>query len=157
MFSASTSQSTPRTGAAPSLVSSDVTITGLLQSEGDMQVDGRVDGNVRCVRLVVGESGVINGEVEAQAVTVRGRIDGSIRARELALAATARVEGDVLHQVLEIEAGAFVQGRFRHSSDPLAETLPENEDAATDRRRAQSPMRAVENRPAQDEPLRAAG
>jgi cytoskeletal protein CcmA (bactofilin family) len=155
MFSANMSQPGPR-GAAPSLVSSDVTITGILQSEGDMQIDGRVDGNVRCDRLVVGESGIINGEVTAQAVTVRGRIDGTIRARELMLAATARVEGDILHQTLEVETGAFVQGHFRHCGDPLAETLPDAEEASPDRRHAHSPMRAVKSG-GDPEPLRAAG
>ena len=154
MFSANTAQPS-RMGAAPSLVSSDVTITGILQSDGDMQIDGRVEGDVRCVRLVVGEGGVIKGEVRAEAVTVRGRVDGSIRARELALAATARIEGDVLHHILEVEEGAVVQGRFRHSGDPLAESP--TEDTAPERRRANSPMRAVENPAAQDEPLRAAG
>jgi cytoskeletal protein CcmA (bactofilin family) len=153
MFSANTTQSSPRMGAAPSIVSSDVTITGLLASDGDMQVDGRVDGDVRCVRLVVGESGAIKGEVTAEFVTVRGRIEGGIRARELALAATARVEGEILHTTLEVEAGAMVLGRFRHSADPLAEALP---DSAPERRRSGSPMRAVKS-PAEDAPLRAAG
>jgi len=155
MFSASTSRPGLRGGAAPSLVSGDVAITGILQSEGDIQIDGRVDGNVRCVRLVVGESGAISGEVRADAVTVRGRVEGRIRARALAIAATARVEGDILHRELEVEAGAFVQGRFRHSGDPLAE-IPAADDDMPDRRRANSPMRAVEGA-ATAEPLRAAG
>lgn len=159
MFNANPSQALPRMGAAPSIVSSDVTITGILQSDGDMQIDGRVDGNVRCVRLVVGESGVINGEVEAETVTVRGRVEGTVRARDLALAATAHVEGEILHHTLEVEEGAFVEGRFRHCSDPLAETLPEKQDETPDRRRANSPMRAVEAEPEAEaaEPLRAAG
>jgi cytoskeletal protein CcmA (bactofilin family) len=163
MFSPSTTQAANRQGAAPSIVSSDVAITGILQSEGDIQIDGRVDGNVRCARLVVGESGVIIGEVEADTVTVRGRVEGSIRARALTLAATARVEGDVLHRELEVESGAFIQGHFRHSADPLAESLPETaaETAAelVERRRAASPMRSIDGREAAEEPddLRAAG
>ena len=140
---------------APSIISSDLSVTGTLASAGDMQIDGSIDGDVRCARLVVGESGVIKGTVRAETVTVRGRVEGGIRARALAIGATARVEGDILHQELDVEAGAFVQGRFRHSRDPLAET-PAADDETPERRRANSPMRAVEGA-AKAEPLRAAG
>ena len=121
-----------------------------------------MDGKVRCTRLVVSESGVVSGEIEAEAVTVRGQVDGSIRARVLALSATARVQGDILHQALEVESGAVVQGRVRQCRDPLAERLPENPADGVieqpERRRADSAMRAVDSREAaQERTLRAAG
>lgn len=142
MFSTSSAPTPANSARAPSIISADVVITGVLQSGGDIQVDGRVDGDVRCAGLTVGEGGAIHGEVRADAIVVRGHVEGTIRARAVAVAQSGHIEGDILHETLEIEAGAFVQGAFRHATDAMAETLPEAEDSP-DRRRHGSPMRAV--------------
>jgi cytoskeletal protein CcmA (bactofilin family) len=112
-----------RTGArpAPSIISADVVVTGTLSSTGDMQVDGRVEGDVHSAALVVGEKATIQGEVLADEVTVRGRIEGSIRARKVILCATCHVEGNILHEAFAVEAGAFFEGNCRHSDNPLAD------------------------------------
>src|ERR1019366_3205223 len=50
-----------RSGTAPSIVSTDLTVTGTLNTSGDMQVDGIVEGDVRSVGLVIGERAEIHG------------------------------------------------------------------------------------------------
>lgn len=112
-----------RTGTrpAPSIISADVVVTGTLSSTGDMQVDGRVEGDVHSAALVVGEKATIQGEVLADEVTVRGRIEGSIRARKVLLCSTCHVEGNILHEAFAVEAGAFFEGNCRHSDNPLAD------------------------------------
>ena len=146
MFSTNSAPNAANSGKAPSLISAEVVITGVFSSSGDIQVDGRVDGDMRCAALMVGQGGIITGEIRADSIVVRGRVEGSIRARAVVIAETGHVEGDILHETLEVEAGAFVQGHFRHVADALTETLPEAEDTA-DRRRQGSPMRAVEDMP----------
>ena len=96
-------------------------VNGTLTSSGDIQIDGRVEGDVHSAGLVIGEKAFINGEVMADDVTVRGRIQGSIRARKVLLAATSHVEGNILHEAFAVEAGAFFEGNCRHSDNPLAE------------------------------------
>jgi cytoskeletal protein CcmA (bactofilin family) len=107
--------------SAPSIISGDLTVTGTLSSTGDMQVDGRVEGDVHSAALVVGEKAVIQGEVIADEVTVRGRVEGSIRARKILLCSTCHVEGNILHEAFAVEAGAFFEGNCRHSDNPLAD------------------------------------
>lgn len=107
--------------SAPSIISSDLVVTGTLSSTGDMQVDGRVEGDVHSAGLVIGEKAVIQGEVLADEVTVRGRVEGSIRARKILLCSTCHVEGNILHEAFAVEAGAFFEGNCRHSDNPLAE------------------------------------
>jgi cytoskeletal protein CcmA (bactofilin family) len=136
------STATARVSAAPSIISSDVVITGILHSGGDLQVDGRIDGNVKSASLVIGESAEIRGEIQAESLVVRGKVEGTIRARKVALAAGCHVTADIMHESLEVEFGAFVEGTFRHSPDPLADALPEDGENA-DRRRPGSPMRDV--------------
>jgi cytoskeletal protein CcmA (bactofilin family) len=112
-----------RTGAAPSIISADMAIQGAVNSAGDVQIDGRVEGDVRSASLVVGEQAEIHGEVFAEDVTVRGKVVGRIHARKLLLAATSHVEGDITHEALAVEAGAFFEGNCRHSSNPLGHDM----------------------------------
>jgi len=90
-------------------------------SNGDIQVDGIVEGDVRSVGLVISEKAQITGEILADDITVRGRVIGRIRARKVLLAATSHVEGDILHEAFAVEAGAFFEGNCRHSDNPLGD------------------------------------
>lgn len=112
---------TIRGSSAPSLICADLVVNGTLTSNGDIQIDGRVEGDVYSSGLVIGENAFINGEVVADDVTVRGRIEGSIRARKVLLAATSHVEGNILHEAFAVEAGAFFEGNCRHSENPLSD------------------------------------
>ena len=107
--------------SAPSIISADMVINGTLNSAGDIQIDGRVEGDVRSVGLVIGDKAEIHGEVLAEDVTVRGKVVGRIRARKVLLAATSHVEGDILHEAFAVESGAFFEGNCRHSDNPLAD------------------------------------
>jgi cytoskeletal protein CcmA (bactofilin family) len=112
---------------APSIISADLIVTGTLVSNGDIQIDGVVEGDVRSIGLVIGEKAEIHGEILAEDITVRGRVIGRIRARKVQLAATSHVEGDILHEAFAVEAGAFFEGNCRHSDNPLGDevrTLP---------------------------------
>ena len=106
---------------APSILSSDVVITGSIVSEGEVQLDGCVEGDVRAGSLIIGEEAAVNGEVLAETVVIRGRVTGSVCARQVQLAATARIEGDIVHAALSVESGAIFDGHCRYSSDPLNE------------------------------------
>lgn len=107
--------------AAPSLISADLVVNGTLTSSGDIQIDGRVEGDVHSAGLVIGDKAFINGEIMADDVTIRGRVQGSVRARKVLLASTSHVEGNILHEAFAVEAGAFFEGNCRHSDNPLAE------------------------------------
>jgi cytoskeletal protein CcmA (bactofilin family) len=106
--------------SAPSIISADMSMQGALNSAGDIQIDGRVEGDVRSVGLVIGDKAEIHGEIFAEDVTVRGKVVGRICARKVLLAATSHVEGDILHEALAVESGAFFDGICRHSDNPLS-------------------------------------
>ncbi|HUJ47578.1 MAG TPA: polymer-forming cytoskeletal protein [Rhizomicrobium sp.] len=107
--------------SAPSIISADLVVNGTLTSSGDIQIDGRVEGDVHSAGLVIGEKAFIHGEVLADDVTVRGRVQGSVRARKVLLCSTCHVEGNILHEAFAVEAGAFFEGNCRHSDNPLSE------------------------------------
>lgn len=103
---------TPMGGAKPfSSVGSGLMVDGNISGAGDLHLDGTVKGDVKVSHLTVGESGSIEGKVEAETIEVRGRIVGSIQGRQIKLQATAYVEGDITHETLAIDVGAYFQGR----------------------------------------------
>jgi cytoskeletal protein CcmA (bactofilin family) len=107
--------------SAPSIISADLIVNGTLTSTGDIQIDGRVEGDVNSAGLVIGDKAFIHGEIMAEEVTVRGRVQGSIRARKVLLCSTSHVEGNILHEAFAVETGAFFEGNCRHADNPLAE------------------------------------
>ncbi len=107
--------------SAPSIISADLVVNGTLTSTGDIQIDGRVEGDVHSAGLVIGDKAFIHGEIMAEEVTIRGRVNGSIRARKVLLCATSHVEGNILHEAFAVETGAFFEGNCRHADNPLAD------------------------------------
>jgi cytoskeletal protein CcmA (bactofilin family) len=108
-------------GSAPSIISSDLVVNGTLTSTGEMQIDGRVEGDVRSAGLVIGEAAVIHGDIVGEDVTVRGRVQGNIRAHKVHLASSCHVEGNIHRRAMAVESGAFFEGSSRHSDDPLSD------------------------------------
>jgi cytoskeletal protein CcmA (bactofilin family) len=102
-----------------SVIERSVRITGSLQSDGDVRVDGRVSGDVRCLRLTVNRSGCIFGDIIAEELVVLGEATGVIRAARVLLGETARVKGQIFHHELIIERGAWFEGNSRVRDDPM--------------------------------------
>ncbi|GAB6053339.1 hypothetical protein JCM17960_21590 [Magnetospira thiophila] len=109
---------------SPSLISSDLHIVGDLTSEGEVQIDGSIDGDIKSHSILIGETAVIKGEMVADVIRVHGSITGQIRAREVILARTARMIGDILHENLSIEQGAFLEGHCRHMETAKIDVEP---------------------------------
>lgn len=116
--------SKPAGRAAASIICGDMKINGSVSSEGALQIDGHVDGDVAAADITVGQSGQIVGEVKAEVVKVKGTIRGSIRARKVELESGARVEGDIVHTSLSIQSNAVFEGQVKHADDPLKDTGP---------------------------------
>lgn len=122
--------SKPASRAVASIICADMKINGSVLSEGALQVDGAVEGDVTAQDITIGASGVITGEVIAEVVTVKGTIKGSIRGRKVELETGAKVEGDIVHTSLSIQANAVFEGQVKHATDPLANSGPKPSAAA---------------------------
>jgi cytoskeletal protein CcmA (bactofilin family) len=100
--------------AAPSIISADLRITGNFESDGDIQIDGTVDGDIRSGRISISESAVVKGSLEAESVRIAGKVTGQVKARQVTLMKTAKVVADVMQESLAIEPGASFEGNCRH-------------------------------------------
>jgi cytoskeletal protein CcmA (bactofilin family) len=96
-----------------SVIEPSLNIKGGLRSDGDIQVNGQITGDVQCLRLTIGRSGAIIGNITADELVVLGEARGVIRADRVLIRETARVKGEVFHQELVIEMGAWFDGVSR--------------------------------------------
>ena len=112
-----TAPAAPVKPAPPSLISRDFKVVGNLKSDGEIQIDGSVEGDIRCKTLLIGESAHIKGEVIVESVVVHGTVNGQIESRSVKLASSAHVVGDILHADLSIETGAYLEGHCRRFED----------------------------------------
>jgi cytoskeletal protein CcmA (bactofilin family) len=89
------------------------TIRGELEFASSFRLDGRVEGTVRSrSELVVGEDGVVEGEIDVARCLVGGEVRGTIRASEqVVLHASARVWADIHTAALVMEDGALLEGK----------------------------------------------
>lgn len=145
MFFRSSGLSQPRTGASagsrssvPSLLGNDLRISGDISSSGEVQLDGRVEGDIIADCLIVSENGIVDGAIAANSVRVLGTVNGPITARSVKLGRSARVTGDIVHQTLSVEEGAFVTGHCRRS-DPERPAEAVGGDTAGDAAPADDP------------------
>ena len=106
-------------GAVPersSHIRADLKIIGNIETSGDLQVDGTVEGDIECRAVTVGEPAQINGSIAADVVRIFGSVTGDTTAASVCLEQTARVVGNVIHESLSIVPGAFVDGHCRRAS-----------------------------------------
>ena len=115
------------------LISSETTITGDITFTGQLDIEGTVVGSVQgasgdaVLRVVSG--GRVAGEIKVPHATINGKVEGDVHSSErLVLSEQAVIDGDVYYNLIEMAAGAKVNGGLRHSSN-VADDLAAKREA----------------------------
>ncbi len=98
-------------GGVPSIISPDLKIVGNLKSDGEIQIDGAVKGDIKGHMLTVSERGRVDGSTVAETVRIFGTVNGQVQAKTVRIDKSARVTADITHGSLTIEAGAYFEGK----------------------------------------------
>lgn len=101
-------------------------IEGEIKSDSNIRIDGRVKGTVNARgRVIVGQTGVIEGEVICQSSDIEGTVIGKVNCQDLlSLKATAKLQGDINTKKLAIEPGAVFTGNCSMSGGVVKEMDP---------------------------------
>ena len=86
-------------------------IVGSVTAEGLVEVNGQIEGELRCSSLVIARGAHVTGTIAAERVVVDGKVEGPIHGGEVLLKSQAYVVGDIHHKSLAIEKGAYFEGR----------------------------------------------
>ncbi len=104
----------PKAPETPSvnIIGAGTTIEGDIKSDGDVRIDGTLNGSLTIKgKLVLGTTGVVDGEASCQNADISGIITGKIKVSELlSLKATSKLMGDITTNKLSIEPGANFSG-----------------------------------------------
>jgi cytoskeletal protein CcmA (bactofilin family) len=100
-------------GALTAFIDQGSEFTGKLRFKDTVRIDGRFEGEISSDNtLIVGETGVIEANIQSEVVIVSGEVNGDIRAgRQVVLHKSARVAGAVDTVSLVIEDGAVLTGQ----------------------------------------------
>ena len=97
-------------GVQRSVLGPRVRVIGQLKSVDCVEIRGMLDGDVDSTMLIIGEGGRVDGFISADAVHIAGTVTGRIEAIAVKIARSATVIGAIVHNNLEIETGATLDG-----------------------------------------------
>jgi cytoskeletal protein CcmA (bactofilin family) len=117
--------STPA-NAQKNTLNSDVEIKGNLKFTGELTFDGKLEGEIHTDGVLnLGDSAVVNGNINAQTVVVRGKITGNIHAKEkIEIKAKTELFGDIRATKLTVEEGVTFVGKTEVNPNKVAPAAP---------------------------------
>lgn len=91
---------------------------GDIKTKGTLRIDGEFEGNVDSDWLIIGEKGLIKGDVRSNGVIVGGRIEGTVIAKEIIeVKGKGEITGDINTPKLTVSEGAVLNGKTNMSKD----------------------------------------
>ena|ERR1041385_3122127 len=108
------------------VLNSDVEIKGNLRFAGELTFEGKLDGEINSDgTLLLGDSAVVNGNINAGSVVVRGKVNGNVSAKDkIDIKAKSELFGDIRASKLVIEEGITFVGRTEVNPNKVAPTPP---------------------------------
>jgi cytoskeletal protein CcmA (bactofilin family) len=98
------------------LISEECVLNGNLKAPSFARIDGTVNGDVKVSEgLILGEKGLIAGNVNTKELVVYGVIHGDIDVQSVEIKASGKITGEIKTQILSVENGAVYNGRLSMS------------------------------------------
>ncbi len=99
------------TQAISTFVAEGAVVDGSLKAPGVARLDGHITGDVSIAEgLILGDKGIINGNVTTKDMVVHGRINGDINVHSLEIKSTGQINGEIKTGSLLVETGAVYNG-----------------------------------------------
>ncbi|TBV80680.1 MAG: polymer-forming cytoskeletal protein [Desulfobulbaceae bacterium] len=116
-----------------SIFDQEMTLWGNVSFKGKLRLDGRVQGNIRGDYLIVGEKGVVIGDILVNTLLCSGRVKGNVSAKKFQIFTGGVISGKVEATDLVVESGASLSGEIESRSKKLlltAESSPSKDEGA---------------------------
>ncbi|MBW4891221.1 polymer-forming cytoskeletal protein [Mucilaginibacter sp. HMF5004] len=103
------------------LISTGCVIEGNIKAPNFVRIDGQVNGDVKIEEgLILGETGVVHGNIFTREIIVYGTVNGNIQADALRIQSTGKINGDIKTQTLQVEMGAVYNGKISTNGNNIA-------------------------------------
>jgi cytoskeletal protein CcmA (bactofilin family) len=116
----------PSQNSTKNTLNSDVEIKGNLKFSGELTFDGKLEGEIQTDGVLnLGDSAIVNGNINAQSVVVRGKVNGNVAAKEkIEIKAKTELFGDIRATKLVIEEGVTFVGKTEVNPNKVTPTAP---------------------------------
>ena len=96
-------------------VGKNINIKGNISGDDDMQIDGKIEGNIKMKgRLDIEQSAIIKGSAVAKTIYIKGAVDGKLAAgSKMFIDHTARIKGKIFTPVISVVEGAQFNGEVK--------------------------------------------
>lgn len=110
----------PSTPGGASIIAAGTTLKGDITSNGDIRIDGTLQGNIHCTaKVVIGANGHVEGDITGQQADIMGKVQGTIKVKELLqLKGGSQVTGNIYSSKLQIEPSANFNGQCHMNETP---------------------------------------
>lgn len=119
----------PAQSRTDTLIGADLRVEGNITSTGVLRIQGDVQGDVSCDAdsggtIVVGKSGNITGSVKAPHIVIGGHVSGPLHSAEsIEIQEGACVVGDAFYKAIDIHAGGVLEGTLTPGGLPEGDRL----------------------------------
>ena len=126
----------PEAPQSANLIQAGTTITGDIESNGNIRIDGNIKGIITTRgKVILGPTGSVDGDIICVNADLEGRANGTIKVKELlTLKATAIVSGEIFTDKLSIEPGAKFTGTCRMDSQKQESPQPDGATTKKDQK-----------------------
>lgn len=106
-------------------------LEGTINAKSDIRIDGELVGKLICKgRVIIGPSGVIDGEIDCQNAIIEGKFTGNLKVAELLnIKENANISGDINTSKINIQAGASFNGKCNMGGQSINSSKKKGDDA----------------------------
>ncbi len=99
----------------PNIISPGTKVTGEIESDGDVRIDGTLSGKINAKgKVVIGKDGIVDGEIHCKNTDISGKVNANMEVKELTILKTTAVfTGDITTSKISIETGARFTGNCK--------------------------------------------
>ena len=98
-----------------SILASSFSLKGSISCKGELQIDGRVNGNINGEKVILGPDSSMDGTLTADEIIISGKFKGKIKGKSIRLETGALVDAEITYEILAIEDGSSVNGIVKKS------------------------------------------
>ncbi len=102
-----------------SVIAEDLRIKGDVFTDGDVELHGTINGDIKCRTLLIAQEATVDGTATAEKIVVRGNVKGTINGVRVTLTSSAHVQGELICKALSVDEEAYFDGTSHRVDDPL--------------------------------------
>lgn len=123
MFNSSKRQNVSAHDVIDTIIGENTVLEGTINTRDTTRIDGKIKGEARSEGfLIIGEGGLVEGDVRAKSMLIAGRVKGNIYVQErLEVTESGKISGDVVTKTLIIAEGAEFEGKCNMTSGKSSE------------------------------------